>query len=328
MLLATVKNEIRSFGMLLIDTVNRFLQDKCLKKSASLAYYSVFSIGPLILILIWAVGFFYGNQLEGPTGARDEIMQELNSLFGDDIAMMLNSAIQKISLESKSSIGLYIGIGALIFSSTTIFVDIQNSINEIWRVKAKPKKGWLKIIIDRLISFSMVLGLGFLLMISLVLSSIIGLMTSHIVAYFPELNIQSLSLVNSAVSFLLIATLFAFIFAFLPDARVRFKDIFWGSIFTTLLFLVGKYFISYYLSNNATASSFGAAGSIIILLAFVYYAAAILYFGAEFTKCYAIKYGRGIQPNSYSVLVKQTELEIDPQTGMREVVQTENAEVK
>src|SRR5690606_7745902 len=307
----TLWQKMKGFGLLLWDTFNGFLQDKCLKKSASLAYYTVFSIGPLILILIWALGFFYGNQLESPTGARDEIIDELNSLFGSDIANMLNSAIQKISLESKSAIGLYIGIGALIFSSTTIFVDIQNSINEIWRVKVKPKKGWLKLIIDRLISFSMILGLGFLLMASLVLSSIISLMMNYIIKYLPDINIQSLDLVNSSISFIIIATLFGFIFAFLPDAKVRFKDIFWGAIFTTLLFLIGKYFISYYLSNNATASSFGAAGSVIILLAFVYYAAAILYFGAEFTKCYAIQYGNGIRPSSYAVLIQQTELEID-----------------
>lgn len=301
----------KGFGLLLFDTINDFLDDKCLKKSASLAYYTVFSIGPLILILIWALGFFYGSQLDSPTGARDEIMEELTKLFGNEIANMLDTAIKRISFESKHSIGVYVGIGALIFSSTTIFVDIQNSINEIWRVKAKPKKGWLKIIIDRLISFSMVIGLGFLLMTSLILSSIIGFLMNYIVKYLPDLDIQFLGMVNSGVSFIVIAALFGFIFAVLPDAKVRFRDIFWGAIFTTLLFLLGKSVISYYLTNNATASSYGAAGSVIILLAFVYYSAAILYFGAEFTKQYAIKYGKGIVPSSYAVLVKQTELEID-----------------
>ncbi|HLS94776.1 membrane protein [Sphingobacterium allocomposti] len=312
--------KVKDFGLLLFDTVNDFLNDKCLKKSASLAYYTVFSIGPLILILIWALGFFYGSQLDSPTGARDEIMEELNQLFGKDIALMLDAAIKRISFESKNSIGVYVGVGALVFSSTTIFVDIQNSINEIWRVKAKPKKGWLKIIVDRLLSFSMIIGLGFLLMTSLILSSIISILMNYVGKYFPQLDVHLLSLVNSGVSFLVVAVLFGFVFAVLPDAKIRFRDIFWGSIFTTLLFLLGKSLISYYLTNNATASSYGAAGSVIILLAFVYYAAAILYFGAEFTKRYAIKYGRGIRPKSYAVLVKQTELEIDPETGMREVV--------
>ncbi len=313
----TLGQKLKGFGLLLFDTITDFLDDRCLKKSASLAYYTVFSIGPLILILIWALGFFYGSQLDSPTGARDEIMDELNQLFGNDIANMLDAAIKRISFENKNSIGVYVGIGALIFSSTTIFVDIQNSINEIWRVKAKPKKGWLKIIIDRLISFSMILGLGFLLMTSLILSSVISILMNYIVKYLPDLDIQLLGMVNSGVSFLVIATLFGFIFAFLPDAKVRFRDILWGAIFTTLLFLLGKSVISYYLTNNATASSYGAAGSVIILLAFVYYAAAILYFGAEFTKQYAIKYGKGIIPTSYAVLVKQTELEIDTNKNIK-----------
>ncbi|MFD1771098.1 YihY/virulence factor BrkB family protein [Sphingobacterium suaedae] len=315
-----VGKKLKGFSLLLLDTINDFLDDRCLKKSASLAYYTVFSIGPLILILIWALGFFYGSQLDSPTGARDEIMEELYQLFGRDITNMLDAAIKRISFESRTSIGVYIGVGALIFSSTTIFVDIQNSINEIWRVKPKPKKGWLKIIIDRLISFSMVIGLGFLLMTSLILSSIISILMNYLGNYFPDLDFQLLSLVNSGVSFLVIAALFGFIFAFLPDAKVRFHDILWGAVFTTLLFLLGKSLISYYLTNNATASSYGAAGSVIILLAFVYYSAAILYFGAEFTKRYAIRYGKGIRPRSYAVLVKQTELEIDPDTGLREVV--------
>lgn len=309
----TLWQKLKGFGLLLFDAVNGFLNDKCFKKSASLAYYTVFSIGPLILILIWALGFFYGSQMEGPNGARDEIMTELNQLFGPDIASMLDSAIQKISLESKNSIGLYIGIGTLIFSSTTIFVDIQNSINEIWQIKVKPKKGWLKIIMDRLLSFSMILGLGFLLMASLILSSVIGLLMGKVGdflgEYIPNINLQMINLINTGVSFFIIATLFACVFAFLPDARTRFRDVLWGAIFTALLFLLGKSLISWYLSSNVTASSFGAAGSIIILLSFVYYSAAILYFGAEFTKHYAIKYGRGVRPNSYAVRVEVKEVE-------------------
>src|SRR5690606_9142227 len=176
----TLWQKIKGFGLLLYATFNDFMEDKCLKKSASLAYYTVFSIGPLILILIWALGFFYGNQLDDTGGARNEIMADLYELLGPDITGLLDAAIQKISLESKNSIGLYIGIGTLIFSSTTIFVDIQNSINEIWQIKVKPKKGWLKIVIDRLLSFSMIIGLGFLLMVSLVLSSIISLLMGKV----------------------------------------------------------------------------------------------------------------------------------------------------
>lgn len=317
-------DKIKGFGKLLLDAGNGFVEDKCMKLSASLAYYTVFSIGPLIIILVWALGFFYGNQLEGPDGALDTVMMELNEIVGPEISKMLENAIQQISFESKSSLGLIIGIATLVITSTTIFVDIQHSINTIWKVKAKPKKGWLKLIINRLISFSMILGLSFLLMASLLISSIIGIITNNLVSFFDGWNIQFWSWINTGLTFIVITILFGFIFAFLPDAKVRFKDILWGSLFTALLFMVGKYGISLYLSMNATATAYGAAGSIIVLLGFVYYSAAILYFGAEFTKEYAIKYGKGIMPSSYAVLVKQTELEIDPETGKRELVKKHN----
>ncbi|MBE8723226.1 ribonuclease BN [Sphingobacterium sp. Ka21] len=318
----------KGFGRLLIDAGNGFIEDKCMKLSASLAYYTVFSIGPLIIIVIWALGFFYGAHLEGSVGARDEVMDELNDVFGRDIAALLEGAIQKISFENKSNIGLIIGISTLVITSTTIFVDIQSSINEIWKVKPKPKKGWLKLIINRLISFSMILGLGFLLMASLLISSVIGMLTSRIESVLENWNIQLWDWLNTGITFLVIATLFGFIFAFLPDAKVRFKDILGGALFTALLFMVGKYGISFYLANNATATAYGAAGSIIILLVWVYYSSAILYFGAEFTKEYAVKYGQGIHPASFAVLVKQTELEIDPETGKREVVKKHNEPVQ
>ncbi len=316
--------KIKGFGKLLLNAGNGFMEDNCMKLSASLAYYTVFSIGPLVMIIIWALGFFYGTHLESSTEAKNQVLYELNDIFGPEISKLLDNAIQKISFENRSSIGLMIGIGTLVLTSTTIFVDIQNSINTIWKVKAKPKKGWLKLIINRLISFSMILGLSFLLMASLLISSIIGVLTKHIETLLSGWNIELWNWVNTGITFTVIAVLFGFIFSFLPDAKVRFRDILGGSIFTALLFMIGKYGISFYLSNNATATAYGAAGSIIILLAWVYYSSAILYFGAVFTKEYAIKYGKGISPSSYAVLVKQTELEIDPDTGRREVVKKHN----
>lgn len=325
--------KIKGFGRLLISAGNGFIEDNCMKLSASLAYYTVFSIGPLIIILVWSLGFLYGNHMGTPEDAQTKVFTELNQLFGPEIAKLLEGAISKISFESKSNIGLIIGISTLVITSTTIFVDIQNSINTIWKVKAKPKKGWLKLIINRLISFSMILGLSFLLMASLLISSVIGIITKNIEKILNQFNIQELNIefwdwVNTGITFTVIVVLFGFIFSFLPDAKVRFKDILGGSIFTTLLFMIGKYGISLYLSVNATATAYGAAGSIIILLAWVYYSAAILYFGAEFTKEYAIKYGKGIAPSSFAVLVKQTELEIDPETGLREVVKKHNDPIK
>jgi len=309
------KDKIKDFWGLMINVVNGFLDDKCMKMSASLAYYTVFSIGPLIMIVIWCIGFFYGTQLEGPTGARDEVFREFTALFGKDVAVQIQSAIQKISFDNKSNIGIIVGIVTLIITSTTIFVDIQDSINTIWKVKAKVKKGWVKLIINRLISFSMVLGLGFLLIASLMINGIIVTLTNTVGQYFDMISLPMLDWINTGITFLVITSLFGFIFSFLPDAKVRFRDILGGAIFTALLFMIGRYGISTYLSQSATASAYGAAGSIIVLLGWVYYSSAILYFGAEFTKEIAIRYGKGIQPTSFAVLVKQTELEIDSDTN-------------
>lgn len=299
----------KNIGTLLIDSVNSFLDDGCMRMSASLAYYTVFSIGPLIIILIWGLGFFYEQNLAQPGDATSQVMSELTTVFGPDISNLLESTIQKISLENKSGIGILIGIGTLIATSTTIFIDIQKSLNEIWRIKPKPKKGWLKMIVDRVVSFSMILGLSFLLMASLILSSLLGALTSYIEKHFHFLDISLLSMVNTGITFLVITILFGGIYAFLPDAKIRFKNIIGGAIFTALLFMIGKYLISFYLMNNATASTYGAAGSVIVLLAWVYYSAAILYFGAEFTKQYAVRYGEKIEPASFAVLIEQTEVE-------------------
>lgn len=308
--------KIKGFGQLLIRAGVAFVDDRCMKMSASLAYYTVFSIGPLIIIIIWALGFIFGHQLEGPEDAKNTVIVELNEIVGPEITKLLEQTIQQISFENRSNLGLIIGIITLIVTSTTIFVDIQHSINSIWKIKPKPKKDWVKMLINRLISFSMVIGLSFLLMASLLISSIIGLLTKNIERIFKDWNIQEFNIefwswVNTGITFTVIALLFGCIFAFLPDAKVRFKDIFGGSIFTALLFMIGKYGISLYLSVNATATAYGAAGSIIILLAWVYYSAAILYFGAQFTKEYAISYGNGIKPNTFAVLIEQTEIEID-----------------
>ncbi|EEI89514.1 YihY/virulence factor BrkB family protein [Sphingobacterium spiritivorum] len=313
------KARVKDFGGLMMNVINGFLDDKCMKMSASLAYYTVFSIGPLIIIIIWCIGFFYGTQLDGPTGARDEVFKEFSELFGKDVAVQVQSTIQKISFENRSNIGIIVGIVTLIITSTTIFVDIQDSINTIWKVKAKAKKGWLKLIINRLISFSMVLGLGFLLIASLMINGIIVALTNYFGQYFENISLPMLDWINTGITFMVITALFGFIFSFLPDAKVRFRDILGGAIFTALLFMFGRYAISLYITQSATASAYGAAGSIIVLLGWVYYSSAILYFGAEFTKEIAIRYGKGIRPTSFAVLVKQTELEIDVETGQRKI---------
>lgn len=292
-----------------IKAVKSYGDDRCMKFSASLAYYTIFSIGPLLLIVIWCIGFFYGQQLEGTT-AQVEVFEELTRIFGENVASFMQSTMEKMMVQTDSNVGIIIGIATLVFTSTTIFVDIQDSINAIWGIKPKPKKGWLKLIIDRLLSFSMVLGLGFLLIASLLVNSFIMLFTNYLNQIIPGISINMLNWINTGITFLVITILFGFIFKVLPDAKVRNKDIIGGAVFTSLLFMLGRFGISLYLQYNATASAFGAAGSVIILLLWIYYSAAILYFGAEFTKEHSKVFGDGIQPSPYAVLIAHTEIAV------------------
>lgn len=300
----------KGIGKITIRAVKAFSEDRCMKMSASLAYYTLFSLGPLLLIVIWCIGFFYGQQLDG-TSAESEVFEELSGIFGENVAGLLQSTIEKMMVQTDSNIGIIVGVTTLIFTSTTIFIDIQDSINTIWGIKPKPKKGWIKMIIDRLLSFSMILGLGFLLIASLLINSIIALLTNYITQILPGITINTLSWINTGITFLVITILFGFIFKVLPDAKVRNKDIIGGAMFTAILFMIGRYGISLYLQYNATASAFGAAGSVILLLLWVYFSSAILYFGAEFTKEHAKFFSSGIQPKSYAVLIARTEIAVE-----------------
>jgi len=294
---------------LLLLSAKGFSADKAMKMSASLAYYAIFSIAPLLLIIIWLVGFLFGEYVEGQQGVQTEVFEEFAALFGTEVAQQIQQVIQKISVSNKSGVGIAIGIITLIIGSTTIFMEIQDSINTIWKVKAKPQKGWLKMILNRALSFSMVVGLGFLLITSLILNGIIGALSSYINKYLPDISVYVMGWVNVGITFIIITVLFGTIFSALPDARMRFRDVLGGALFTGLLFMLGRFLISVYMQFAAPASAYGAAGSVIVLLLWVYYSAAILYFGAEFTKIYAEKYGNGIRPSSYAVRVVQQEIE-------------------
>lgn len=305
----------RETGQLLSTAFNEFMNDKAMKMSASLAYYTIFSIAPLLLIVIWLVGFLYGEHVAGQGSAQAEVFEEFAALFGTEVATQIQDVIQQISISDKSGIGIAIGVGTLIVGSTTIFIEIQDSLNTIWKLKPKPKKGWLKMLLNRAVSFSMVLGLGFLLIASLLLNGIIVALSNQIGEYFPHISVWMVEWINIVLTFLVITTLFGTIFGVLPDARLRFRDIVGGAIFTALLFMLGRYLISLYMQYSAPASAYGAAGSIIVLLLWIYYSAAILYFGAEFTKVYARKYGKGILPASYAVGIMQEEVEVPVPEG-------------
>jgi membrane protein len=193
--------------------------------------------------------------------------------------------------------------------ATAVFAEIQDSINTIWGLKPKPKKGWLKVIINRVLSFSMVVSLGFLLLVSLAVSAAVEGLSKRLQHIFPDVTVVIFYIINLVISFIVITVLFSVIFKVLPDARIKWKDVLPGAIASTLLFMIGKFAISFYISKSNVGSTYGAAGSFVILLLWIYYSSIILYFGAEFAKAYAVNYGSEIRPSDYAVSIKNVEVE-------------------
>ena len=295
-----------TFFTLLKRTAISFSDDNAFKLSASLSYYTVFALGPLLFIIISLSGFFYGNE-----ATQGRIYEELKGLVGNDAALQVQNIIANASQDYDSTTGAIIGAVILFIGATGVFTEIQSSINYIWSVKAKPKRGWLKYLGDRFLSFSLVLGLGFLLMVSLILNALLAVVNSKVIQRFP--NIEYFDLLNSLIILLIITALFAVIYKILPDARIAWRDAWVGSAFTAILFLIGKFLIGLYMAHSNIGVVYGTAASIVIILVWVYYSSMILYFGAEFTKVYALHSGQGIRPKSTAVfIIKQEAKEVPP----------------
>ncbi|MEO8794179.1 MAG: YihY/virulence factor BrkB family protein [Daejeonella sp.] len=308
------------------DSFNAFIDDKALKMSASLAYYTVFAMAPLLIMLIFLASFFYGED-----AINRKLFYEINGLVGNQAALQIQEIIKQISLQKDSTFAVIAGVGTLFVGATGVFVEMQDSINQIWRVKAKPKKGWKKMLINRVLSFSMIISLGFLLVVSLIINGVILALSDQLKIYFPDLTLIVVNIFNLALTFTIISALFGIIFKFLPDVEIGWKDVRVGAFFTAALFIIGKFLIGLYIEKVGPGSAYGAAGSIIVILVWVYYTSAILYFGAEFTQVYAECYGGKIKPASYAVHIIQTEEEktvkVLPKQEHKEV-ENGNGEVK
>lgn len=306
--MATVisKHFFKDAWTVLSDSFNGFLDDRCLKLSAALAYYTIFSLAPLLVLIISLVSIFFGEE-----AIHGEIFSQINGLVGNEAAKQIQDMIKNVGLSGKTNTALIIGIVTLLLGATSIFVEIQDSVNIIWRVKPKPKKGWLKLVKDRLLSSSLVVSLGFLLLVSLIINGIVLAMSSQLTRFLPGIGVYIISAINLLISASVVAVLFGIIFKVLPDAKIDWKDVRLGAIFTALLFMLGRYVIGLYIETTGTSSTYGAAGSLIVILVWIYYTAAILYFGAEFTQAYANHFGIKIEPADYAVYVEQTERERD-----------------
>lgn len=300
------KKSFKNLWYLLKETATGFGDDKGLKLSASLAYYTVFSLAPMLLLIISLVGVFFGRD-----AIQGQLFYEINGLIGNEAAAQVQEMVKNMEVNNSGTLAVTIGVITLIIGATTVFGDIQDSINIIWRVKAKPKRGWLKLIKDRLLSSSLIIGLGFLLIVSLIVNGALQAVNDWLINFFPDVTVMIFNVINVIVSFTVITILFGVIFKVLPDVTIAWKDVRVGAFFTACLFMLGRFLIGFYIETAGTASAYGAAGSLIVILLWVYYTAAILYLGAVFTRVYADFIGLRIKPAHYAVYVEQTEREME-----------------
>ncbi|HEY0899429.1 MAG TPA: YihY/virulence factor BrkB family protein [Sphingobacteriaceae bacterium] len=315
------KFTLKSIGDLFKDTGKNFVRDEIPKQSAALAYYTIFSLGPMLIVIIFLAGVFWSQ-----SAVEGRIFGQIRDLVGDKAALQIQEIIKSAAVSANSTLAGVIGLLTLLIGATTIFAEIQNSINSIWRLKVKAKKGWLKMLKNRFISFSLVVSLGFLLLVSLMINGLVEGLMDRLKELFPQGTVILLYVLNLVITLLVTSALFAIIFKVLPDAIIRWRDVMVGAIFTAILFMIGKLAITLYIGQSSVASSFGAASSLVVLLLWVYYSSIILYFGAEFTKMYAIKFGAAIKPAKYAVIVQTIQLERSQGTVQESEKETENTE--
>lgn len=287
-----------SFGLVwksIKDAFSGFGDDKVTKLSASLAYYTGFSLAPLLVVIIAICGIVFGRE-----AVQGTIDNQIQAFIGPDAARQLQDMIKNAAVSGKGPLATVIGVVVLLVSATTIFGEIQDSINSIWGLKPRPKVGIMKTLQTRVLSFGLIASLGFLLLVSLAATTVVESIGGRLQAMLPDVTVVLFYIINLVLNMAVITALFAIIFKVLPDARIRWKDIWPGAIATSILFLIGKFAISLYISKSDIGSTYGAAGSLAVILIWIYYSSIILYFGAEFTKAYALNKGATIIPNHYA----------------------------
>ncbi|HEY6562183.1 MAG TPA: YihY/virulence factor BrkB family protein [Polyangiaceae bacterium] len=274
-----------------------WMEDDAPRLAASLSFYTALSVAPLLIIAIAVAGLAFGEE-----AARGEILGQLQGLVGHDSAKTVESMVESAAKPKSGIISTIISVVVLLFGATGVFAELQTSLNHIWELKPKPGRGIWQVVRQRFLSLGMVLGIGFLLLVALILSAALSAVGKWAEASLPG-SVILWQVGMHVVAFALVATLFAMIFKVLPDAEVSWRDVWVGAVVTALLFTVGKFLIGLYLGRASVTSSYGAAGSIIVFLLWAYYSAQIVFMGAEITQVYARMYGTRIQPGPNAVPV-------------------------
>ncbi|MDB5033275.1 MAG: ribonuclease [Chlorobi bacterium] len=291
--------KLKNLWEMIKSTAVEWDKDKCPRLGAALSYYTLFSLAPVLVIAIAIAGMLFGDE-----AARGQIVEQLRGLVGVEGAKAVQTMLENARHPSDSIIATIIGFVTLLVGATGAFVELQDSLNTIWDVMAKPGRGIMGLLKDRLLSFGIVIGVGFLLLVSLVLSAALTALGTYLGNSFAGSALIWQG-VNQVISFGVITLLFAMIYKILPDVELDWKDVWIGACVTSVLFTIGKFLIGLYLGNSSIASTYGAAGSVVVLLVWVYYTSQILLFGAEFTQVYAERFGTRIKPSKNAVAVRE-----------------------
>ncbi|GAB2709186.1 hypothetical protein GCM10011495_12750 [Hymenobacter frigidus] len=302
--MTTSKYKLADILTVLKSSASEFSTNNSFRHAAALSYYTIFSLPPLLLIVITVASAVYGG--EALTG---QIYGQLKGLVGADSAKFLQESIAKFTLQQRGPVATVIGIATLIFAATTFFVTLQESINDIWNLKVKTTGiGIGDFIKQRFLSFGLILSVALLLLISFVVSAVLSTFTGWLQMLLPDVGVLAIKLVDFVLSLGVTTLLFALIYRFLPDAIIRWRDVGVGAFITALLFVVGKILIALYIAKADPGSAFGAAGSAIVLLLWVNYSSLIIFFGAEFTQEFADAFGQKVQPKAHAVRVRVEEI--------------------
>lgn len=290
------------------NSVTEFLNNNSLRLAAALAYNTIFSLPPLLFIILMAVGTFFGEE-----ALSGQLYAQSKDALGADAAKEIQTMINNLNAQENQGMMRWVGYGTLIFAATTFFITLQESLNTIWNIKAKPENGIMQTIKNRFMSFGLILSIGLLMLASFVISAALSFFTDYLREIFPGVAVILFKLLDLVVSTGVITVLFALIYKYLPDAIIRWKDVWVGSFITALLFVLGKFLIGWYLSFSDVGSAYGVAGSIIIILVWIYYSSLIVFYGAEYTQQYSKRFGAGIRPKDYSVRFEVREVrEVHP----------------
>jgi membrane protein len=289
-----MKSTLKNIWNLLKASVSAWSDDKAPSRGAALSYYTIFAMPPLFMIAI-----FMASLVFDPTSVRTQMFSEVGGVIGKKSAQAIEAAMTAQYQTNKGLFASAIAVVTLIVTTTGLFIELQDALNSFWGVEPKPGRGVMGFVRMRLLSFAMVVGIGFLLLVSLLVSAALAGLSKFLNELFPGVGILSI-IVSGLVSFAVITVLFAMIFKVLPDVKIAWRDVWIGAVVTSLLFAAGKFLLGWYLGRSTTISAYGAAGSIVLVLLWVYYSAQILFFGAEITKVYANRFGVRLQPSAYA----------------------------